>query len=109
MIVSITKSWEYAKAVAVILWPVRFLLLVLLVMIAILSVSQGQDALYGAIVEGDRRWWVFAAITAWAVQTWYWARFLLHLPLRRRLKERLAGKEESYEHEHVRPDGEPSN
>ena len=83
MIVSITKSWEYAKAVAVILWPVRFLLLVLLVMIAILSVSQGQDALYGAIVEGDRRWWVFAAITAWAVQTWYWARFLLHLPLRR--------------------------
>jgi hypothetical protein len=82
MIVSITRGWEYAKAVAVMLWPVRFLFLVLLAMIAILSVSQGQDALYGAIVEGDRRWWVFAAITGWAVQTWYWARFLLHLPLR---------------------------
>jgi hypothetical protein len=82
MIIWITRGWERFKAVAVILWPLRFILLVLLAMTAIFSLSQGQDALYGAVVEGKSRWFVLAAIGAWAVQTWYWARLLLHLPLR---------------------------
>src|SRR5439155_24920195 len=82
MIVSITGGWEYLKAAAVILWTLRFILLVLLVMTAIFSLSQGQDAFYGAVVEGKSRWFVLAAVAAWAVQTWYWARFLLELPLR---------------------------
>ena len=47
------------------LWPLRFILLVLLAMAAIFSLSQGQDALYGAIVEGKSRWFVLAAIVAW--------------------------------------------
>jgi hypothetical protein len=79
---AIGRCWEVLKAVGVVLWPIRFILLVMAAMIGILSLSQGQDALYGAVIEGDRRWWVFAAVTAWAVQSWYWARFLLELPLR---------------------------
>src|SRR5436190_9299584 len=55
---------------------------VMAAMIGILSLSQGEDAIYGAVIAGDRRWLVFATVTAWAVQNWYWARFLLSLPLR---------------------------
>ena len=80
--IAIGRGWEALKAVGVVLWPIRFILLVMAAMIGILSLPQGQDALYGAVIEGDRRWLVFAAVTAWAVQSWYWARFLLSLPLR---------------------------
>src|SRR5437879_6837437 len=88
--IAIGRGWEALKAVGVVLWPIRFILLVMAAMIGILSLPQGQDALYGAIIEDDRRWLVFAAVTAWAVQSWYWARFLLSLALRG-FPDRLSG------------------
>ena len=72
------RKWEWIKAVAIVLWPIRLILLIKLVMIAILSLPQAQDALYGAVTE-ESGWLaagVFIAVTAWAVETWYWSRFL---------------------------------
>src|SRR3954451_11607645 len=79
---AIGRGWGALKALGVVLWLIRFTLLVMAAMTGILSLSQGEDAIYGAVIEGDRRWLVFATVTAWAVQNWYWARFLLSLPLR---------------------------
>ena len=47
---AIGRCWEVLKAVGVVLWPIRFILLVMAAMIGILSLSQGQDALYGAVM-----------------------------------------------------------
>jgi hypothetical protein len=77
------RVWEWLKAVAVVLWPIRFIVLIMLAMIGVLSLPQAKDALYGAVVEQARTLGVFAAVTAWAVQSWYWSRFLLRWPLRR--------------------------
>ena len=79
MIARIGRGWERLKIVGIVLWPIRFVVLVMLAMIGILSLSQGKDALYGAVVEesGLRAAAVFGAVAAWALQTWYWARFLL--------------------------------
>jgi hypothetical protein len=55
---AIGRGWEALKALGVVLWPIRFILLVMAAMIGILSLPQGQDAIYGAVIEGDRRWWV---------------------------------------------------
>jgi hypothetical protein len=83
MLAFIGGQWEVLRALGVVLWPIRFILLITVAMIGVLLLPQAKDALYGAVIEGDGRWWVFAAVIAWAVQTWYWARFLLDLPLRR--------------------------
>jgi hypothetical protein len=72
--------WEAVKLVGLVLWPSRFIVLVLLAMIAVLSLTQAQDAMFGAVIEWEHPWLFLTAVTIWAVQTWYWARFLLYLP-----------------------------
>jgi len=76
------RAWEGLKAFGVILWPIRFVLAVLLAMVGVLCLPQAQDALYGAVIEGPGSLPVFASVVAWAVQSWYWSRFLYSLPLR---------------------------
>ena len=79
------RFWEFVKALGVVLWPIRFIVLVMLAMFVILALPQALDAFYGALAEeGWGRWIaVFLAVTAWALQSWYWARFLLdRVPLR---------------------------
>lgn len=81
------RGWERIKVLGIVLWPVRFIVLVLLAVICVLSLSQGKDALYGAVVE-ETNWRsaaVFGAVTAWALQSWYWARFLFRRSQLRRL------------------------
>ena len=72
------QKWESIKTLGIVLWPIRFILLVMVAMIGILSLPQAKDALYGAVTEAGA--WVaggvFVAVTLWAVQAWYWSRFL---------------------------------
>jgi hypothetical protein len=79
---SFGRFWEWVKAIAIVFWPIRFILLIMLAMVVILCLPQAQDALYGAVVERTRWFGVLVAATAWAVPTWYWSRFLYSLPLR---------------------------
>ena len=75
----IGRGWEFLKAFAVIFWPIRFVLLIMLALTGVFCLPQAQDALFGAVIEGHNRWLVFGATTVWAVQSWYWSRFLLSL------------------------------
>ncbi|WP_044552116.1 hypothetical protein [Azospirillum lipoferum] len=74
------------KIVAVLLWPARFTILVLLaVWVVLLLVGQAQDVLYSLIAdEGGtgRKLWFLAGLWAWAIQSWYWTRLLFYLPSR---------------------------
>lgn len=60
------QKWEWIKALAIVLCPIRFILLIKLVMIGILSLPQAKDALYGAVTEEGawRAASVFIAVTA---------------------------------------------
>jgi hypothetical protein len=71
------RIWEFLKAVAVVLWPIRFVLLVMLTLTLIFCLPQAQDALFGAVIEGRNRLLLFCAAALWALQSWYWSRFLL--------------------------------
>ena len=55
-----------SKLLAIALWPIRFILLITLVMIGILSLLQAKDALYDAVTEEGtwRAASVFIAVTA---------------------------------------------
>ena len=45
------QKWESIKTLGIVLWPIRFILLVMVAMIGILSLPQAKDALYGAVTE----------------------------------------------------------
>jgi hypothetical protein len=81
-VAALGRFWEWVKAVGVVFWPIRFILLITLAMVFVLCLPQAQDALYGAVVERTRWLGVLVAVSAWAVQSWYWSRFLYSLPLR---------------------------
>ena len=63
----IGRDWEFLKAFAVIFWPIRFVLLIMLALTGVFCLPQAQDALFGAVIEGHNRWLVFGATirTAW--------------------------------------------
>jgi hypothetical protein len=81
-VAAIGRGWEWVKAIAVVLWPIRYIIMINAAMIMIFCLPQAKDALYGAVIECDRPVFVFVAVMAWAAQTWYCGRFLYSLPLR---------------------------
>ena len=74
------RIWETAKILGLILWPIRVILLVMLAMVFVLCLTQAQDALFGSVIEWAHPWLTLVAVSIWALQTWYWSRFLLYLP-----------------------------
>jgi hypothetical protein len=74
------RIWETAKVMGLILWPIRFILLVLLAMIFVLCLTQAKDALFGSVIEWTHPWLTLLAVSIWALLTWYWSRVLLDLP-----------------------------
>ncbi|PNQ95039.1 hypothetical protein C1S70_31020 (plasmid) [Azospirillum argentinense] len=77
--------WEVAKTVGILLWPARFTVLVLFVMWTVLQVGPAQDVLYAVFVEpqsGHARMLFLIGLWIWALQSWYWTRFLFYLPRR---------------------------
>ena len=94
---NVGRSWEAAKDYWDVLRPMRFCVLVWIgITLLIVSISQSQDALLALLENIHADTWLDArrgignliafAVLAffWAIQTFYWARFVSRLPARPR-------------------------
>ena len=80
------RAWEWIKDLWQVLKPCRFAILVVLMgLVVLLFVPQGQDVLYRLVEWGDNAWHqelpklglFYLAVLAWALSAWYWTRTIL--------------------------------
>jgi hypothetical protein len=82
----LTRTWAWIKDLWQVLKPCRFAILVVLMgLVVLLFVPQGQDVLYRLVEWGDNAWHqelpklglFYLAVLAWALSAWYWTRTIL--------------------------------
>ena len=82
----LARAWAWFKDLWQVLKPCRFAILVVLMgLVVLLFVPQGQDVLYRLVEWGDHAWHqelpkvglFYLAVLAWALSAWYWTRTIL--------------------------------
>jgi hypothetical protein len=75
----IARAWSALIDFGLVLWPLRFVVLVLVAVFAVLQVDQAQDVLFHIFAEGAwaQLFYFVVALIFLALQSWYWSRFLL--------------------------------
>ncbi|MEE9562785.1 MAG: hypothetical protein V3W50_06930 [Thermoanaerobaculia bacterium] len=82
----LARTWAWFKDFWQVLKPCRFAVLVVLMgLVVLLFVPQGQDVLYRLVEWGDHAWHqelptvvlFFVAVLIWALSAWYWTRTIL--------------------------------
>jgi hypothetical protein len=91
-LLKVAIGWRALTDMVLLLWPTRFIILILAALTLLLQIDQAQDVLYAIFAEdrsGADAALFAGALLFWAVQNWYWARFLLQEQSRSGMKRPL--------------------